>query len=85
MSIATASSVHSDSQSWGKGNTPEKSWRGFSPGAWVKNIDVRDFIQRNYTAYLGDSTFLSGPDKSTLAIWEKIRELSKAERATGTG
>ena len=83
MSIATASSVHSDSQSWGKGNTPEKSWRGFSPGAWVKNIDVRDFIQRNYTAYLGDSTFLSGPDKSTLAIWEKIRELSKAERANG--
>ena len=40
-------------------------WRGFTTGPWAEGIDVRDFIQRNYTPYTGDASFLSGPTEKT--------------------
>ena len=44
------------------------AWEGFVAGAWVDHVDVRDFIQRNYTPYLGDSSFLAGPTARTTAM-----------------
>ena len=45
--------------------TMAKAWEGFVGGAWEKTIDVRDFIQKNYTPYEGDESFLAGPTDST--------------------
>ncbi|MDE6655874.1 MAG: formate acetyltransferase, partial [Anaeroplasmataceae bacterium] len=57
------------------------AWEGFKPGKWSNNeIDVRDFIQKNYEPYLGDSSFLEGPTTETIELWNKILELSKKER-----
>ena len=64
------------------GITPE-AWRGFEPGAWSERIDVRDFIQRNYTPYTGDSSFLAGPTARTTGIWARLLEMFPAERAKG--
>jgi formate C-acetyltransferase len=68
---------------WGKDNIPEKSWRDFAPGAWQKDIDVRDFIQRNYTPYEGDNDFLAGPAENTRKLWEKLSELIRKEIENG--
>lgn len=59
------------------------AWRGFLKGKWMKAIDVRDFIELNITAYHGDESFLAGPTANTTALWEKISQLSKAEREAG--
>lgn len=64
------------------GITPE-AWRGFEPGAWSERIDVRDFIQRNYTPYTGDSSFLAGPTARTTGIWARLLEMFPTERAKG--
>src|SRR5262245_46037927 len=61
----------------------EQSWRGFKPGAWSGTIDVRDFIVRNATPYLGDETFLTGPSKRTLAVWAKLQPYFKDEQKKG--
>src|SRR5262245_58497269 len=61
----------------------EQSWRGFKPGAWSGTIDVRDFIVRNATPYLGDETFLAGPSKRTKAVWAKLQPYFKDERKKG--
>jgi len=58
-------------------------WYGFRPGLWTKEIDVRDFIQQNVTPYYGADTFLSGPTKRTLGIWEKLQALFVEERKKG--
>ncbi|MEF2070854.1 formate C-acetyltransferase [Consotaella aegiceratis] len=58
-------------------------WDGFVGTAWRDAIDVRDFIQANYTPYSGDSTFLSGPTARTTAMWEKLGELLAQEREKG--
>lgn len=58
-------------------------WRNFNGGAWEKEINVRDFIQKNYTPYTGDDSFLEGPTKDTLDLWEQVLELSKQEREAG--
>src|SRR5262249_3658707 len=58
-------------------------WFGFVPGLWTKEIDVRDFIQQNVSPYYGDATFLAGPTKRTLAIWEKLQALFPEERKKG--
>ncbi len=68
---------------WGSDNTAEKSWRDFVPGGWQTSIDVRDFIQRNYTPYEGDDSFLAGPTSNTGKLWEKVAELLKKERENG--
>lgn len=69
--------------SWGKGNTPAISWRGFLSGNWQHEVDVRDFIQRNYTPYMGDDQFLSDVSSKTKALWETLAPLLKAERDRG--
>ncbi len=61
-----------------------KGWEGFVPGKWSNDeIDVRDFIQRNYTPYEGDSSFLAGPTAATTELWREVSELMKEEHAKG--
>ena len=52
-----------------------KQWEGFKEGVWQKGIDVRNFIQKNYTAYEGDKSFLEGTTKRTDAVLEKAQKL----------
>jgi formate C-acetyltransferase len=59
------------------------SWDGFVPGKWQKEVEVRDFIQRNYTPYEGDDTFLAGPTQNTKDLWAMVMDLSKKEREAG--
>ncbi len=58
-------------------------WRGFKGNKWTDDIDVRDFIQNNYTPYDGDESFLEGPTEATDILWGKVQELQKEERAKG--
>ncbi|WP_327714268.1 formate C-acetyltransferase [Streptomyces sp. NBC_00490] len=60
-----------------------EAWRGFAGTRWRGHIDVRDFIQSNYTPYEGDSAFLSGPTERTLTVWDKIARLFPEERRLG--
>ena len=55
----------------------------FKPGKWQTEINVRDFIQRNYTPYEGDASFLAGPTEATTKLWERCCELFKEERDKG--
>ncbi|MFD5818604.1 formate C-acetyltransferase [Streptomyces sp. NPDC127038] len=59
------------------------AWDGFRGGLWRDEINVRDFIQQNYTPYEGDSSFLAGPTERTTAVWKKITDLFPEERAKG--
>ncbi|MFB9366066.1 hypothetical protein, partial [Kitasatospora albolonga] len=59
------------------------AWEGFKGGLWRDAIDVRDFIQQNYTPYLGDSSFLAGPTERTTAVWKAITDKFPEERAKG--
>ena len=61
----------------------KKEWRGFQGTKWIEEINVRDFIQNNYTPYNGDESFLSGPTEATNILWGKLQELQKEERAKG--
>ena len=61
----------------------KKEWRGFQGTKWIEEINVRDFIQNNYTPYDGDESFLSGPTEATNILWGKLQELQKEERAKG--
>ncbi len=58
-------------------------WTGFNGGTWEDEINVRDFIQKNYTLYEGDESFLAGPTKDTQDLWEQVLDLSKKEREAG--
>jgi len=58
-------------------------WRGFRSGLWQKEIDVRDFIQQNYTPYEGDESFLASATERTEAIWERLNRLFVEERRKG--
>ncbi len=58
-------------------------WAGFVVGEWAKKVDVRAFIQTNYTPYLGDASFLKGPTARTTALWAKLQELLKQEQKKG--
>ncbi len=60
-----------------------QEWNGFVKGVWQKEINVRDFIQKNYTPYDGDDSFLAGPTKATEELWAQVMELSKKEREAG--
>ena len=61
-----------------------KQWDGFNKaGEWTKEIDVRGFIQNNYTPYTGDSSFLVGPTEKTKKLWNEVLELYKKERENG--
>jgi formate C-acetyltransferase len=62
--------------------TAEVAWDGFEPGSWTESIDVRDFIQCNYTPYSGDASFLAGPTAKTLRVWDTLeKEYLSVERA----
>ena len=52
----------------------QKAWEGFVKGNWCDEVDVRDFIQLNYTPYEGDASFLAGPTEKTLRVWNTLEE-----------
>ncbi|CAG9414570.1 formate C-acetyltransferase [Providencia alcalifaciens] len=58
------------------------AWQGFSQGDWQNNVNVRDFIQKNYTPYEGDESFLAGSTPATDKLWEKVMEGIKIENRT---
>lgn len=60
-----------------------EQWAGFKGKEWVNSVDVRSFIQENYTPYEGDESFLEGPTEATDTLWGKLQELQKEERAKG--
>lgn len=60
-----------------------QEWASFKEGIWEKEINVRDFIQKNYTPYEGDESFLAGPTENTKELWAQVMELSEEERAKG--
>lgn len=60
-----------------------QEWRAFKGGVWEREINVRDFIQKNYTPYDGDDSFLAGPTQTTNELWAQVMELSKQEREAG--
>jgi len=60
----------------------DNAWEGFTPGAWARDIDVRDFILTNFTPYTGDASFLAGPTVKTLNVWETLqRDYLSVERS----
>lgn len=60
-----------------------EQWQGFASGQWTKEVNVRDFIQKNYTPYEGDESFLAGATEQTTALWQKVRDLMAIEREKG--
>ena len=60
-----------------------EAWRGFKGTHWLDDVNVRDFIQNNYTPYDGDESFLAGPTDATNKLWGKLQELQKQEREKG--
>jgi formate C-acetyltransferase len=58
----------------------QAAWSGFKAGRWMHEIDVRDFIQKNYSPYDGDSGFLTGPGEKTSLLWRKCQDLLQKER-----
>src|SRR5581483_2680628 len=62
-----------------------EQWEGFRGGEWLDRIDVRGFIQSNYTPYGGDAAFLAGPTARTTRLWQRLSELMAQERATDGG
>ena len=63
----------------------KEEWKklGSKEGKWNKKIDVRDFIQNNYTPYEGDSSFLAGPTEKTKKLWNEVLDLYQKERENG--
>ena len=61
------------------------AWNDFEKGDWQSEINVRDFIQRNYTPYEGDSSFLKNPTEKTKKLWDEVLELYKQEKAAPGG
>ncbi|WP_294174438.1 formate C-acetyltransferase [uncultured Clostridium sp.] len=60
-----------------------EEWNDFKTGSWTKSVDVRNFIQTNYTAYEGDDSFLAGATEATTKLWAEVSELFKKERENG--
>ncbi|MFV0394786.1 MAG: formate C-acetyltransferase [Coprobacillaceae bacterium] len=59
------------------------AWEGFQAGKWNKEVNLREFIQLNYTPYDGDDSFLVGPTKNTLELWDQVMDLTKKEIEAG--
>ena len=66
-------------------NTPifQTAWRGFLGSKWTDEVNVRDFIQNNYTQYDGDESFLAAPTNATHLLWERLQKLQKEEHEKG--
>ena len=62
-----------------------KEWKGFKEGEWQTEINVRDFIQKNYTPYEGDDSFLTVATEKTKKLWDEVLELYKKEKASNGG
>lgn len=60
-----------------------QAWRSFTGGRWQSEVDVRCFIQANYSPYEGDGAFLAGPTADTKALWEQVMELNRQEQEAG--
>ena len=60
-----------------------EQWTGFTGRNWKDSVDVRNFIQSNYTPYEGNEVFLEGPTEATNQLWNRLQELQRAERANG--
>ena len=60
-----------------------EQWEGFEGRIWKEEVNVRDFIQKNYTPYDGDESFLAGPTEATNQLWGALQKLQKEERAKG--
>ena len=60
-----------------------EGWEGFELGRWGNSVNVRDFIQKNYTPYDGDEEFLASPTETTVKLWDKVLDLFKQEREAG--
>ena len=60
-----------------------EEWRGFTGTKWLDEVNMREFIQANYTGYDGDAEFLANPTEATDKLWGKLKELQKEERAKG--
>ena len=58
-------------------------WNGFTEGHWIEDVNVRDFIQRNYTPYDGNADFLEEPTENTQILWDYVQSLQKEERQKG--
>src|SRR5690554_3700339 len=63
--------------------TKNNPWEGFREGNWQNEIDVRDFIMKNFTLYEGTDEFLAGPTQATKELWDQVMELTKEERERG--
>ena len=63
--------------------TDFKQWEGFEGRIWKEEVNTRDFIQKNYTPYAGDESFLAGPTEATDKLWGALQRLQKEERAKG--
>ena len=61
----------------------QEAWDGFVGGNWQRAVDVRDFIQKNYTPYDGDDSFLAGPTEATTKLWSDVMDLFAQETANG--
>ena len=62
-----------------------EQWKNFKKGDWKSEINVRDFIQTNYTPYEGDDSFLAGPTEKTKKLWNEVLELYKKEHNSKGG
>ncbi|MGL6051721.1 MAG: pyruvate formate lyase family protein, partial [Aeromonas salmonicida] len=60
----------------------QKAWEGFAAGEWQTSVNTRDFIQKNYTPYEGDESFLAGATEATTKLWDKVMEGIKIENRT---
>ena len=58
-------------------------WQGFTEGSWTREINVRDFIQKNYNPYEGDAEFLADATARTHQLWQQVSELMRLEREKG--
>ncbi|WP_062516590.1 formate C-acetyltransferase [Demequina gelatinilytica] len=79
----TTEAVNNDTIQDDAGDPRAHAWRGFTSGAWCDGIDVRDFIQLNYTPYEGDDSFLAGPTARTTGVWDKLSAMFPEEREKG--
>ena len=61
----------------------DKAWEEFTGVKWKRHVNVRDFIQANYTPYDGDDAFLEGPTQNTSALWDQVMDLDRQEIEAG--
>ncbi|MBN0048355.1 formate C-acetyltransferase [Streptomyces actuosus] len=76
---AETTTVTPAEQTADKASAPGDAWTGFRGGLWRDTVDVRDFVQANYTPYEGDGSFLAGPTERTTEVWNKLLAMFPAE------